>query len=361
MEYQHGGDVYTNKGMLDFSANINPLGPGSAVIEAAHDAVARMTQYPDARCMELRRALAEALRMKEAYFLFGNGGAELIFDVVRAKRPKKAVLLAPSFTEYRQALLAQGCRIVWYPLEESEDFELNEGYLEYLNEDVDMIFLCSPNNPVGNVIEPDLLRRVLRRCKEKGICMVMDECFCEFLDSWEEHTLLTMITEYPNLFIIRAFTKMYAMPGLRLGYGVCSDARLIGRMEELRQPWSVSVIAQEAGVAAVKDTGHPARTRAYIWQEREWIVEQLRAMGVRYYTPAANYVFLRSEHDLYGELRKHGILIRDCSNYDGLCKGYYRFAVRRRQENLRLMEALRQICTQPEILESNRERKGEMR
>ena len=300
MEYQHGGDVYTYEGMIDFSVNINPLGPGSSVIQAARNAVERMTQYPDARCRCLRRALAEALQ-------------------------------------------APGCEIIWYPLKESEEFELGEAYLEYLKEDVDMIFLCSPGNPVGNIIRMELLSKILECCRKRQIRMVMDECFYEFLDSWQEHTLQQKAAEYPNLFILRAFTKMYAMPGLRLGYGICSDAGLIRKMEGMRQPWSVSVVAQEAGAAAVGDVLHPVRTREYIRRERNWLVGQLDEIGVRDFTPAANYIFVRSEFDLCEELKKCGILIRDCSNYEGLGKGYYRFAVKKRQENQRLVEELRRI------------------
>ncbi len=344
MEYQHGGDVYTYEGMLDFSANINPLGPGSAAIEAAHGAVARMTQYPDARCRRLRRALSERLGLREDCFIFGNGGAELIFALAMAERPKKAVLLAPSFLEYRQALLAADCEIVLFRLKESEGFKLGEEYLEYLTDEIDMIFLCSPSNPVGNVIEQELLLRILARCKEKGIRMVMDESFCEFLDEWEAHTLLRQTAKYPELFVLRAFTKMYGMPGLRLGYGVCGDLELLKRLERMRQPWSISVVAQEAGEAAVRDTAHPARTREYIRKEREWLLCRLDEIGIKYYTPEANYIFIRSEYDLYEELKKRGILIRDCSNYDGLDKGYYRFAVKKREENLRLAEELRRIC-----------------
>ena len=344
MEYQHGGDVYTYEGMLDFSANINPLGAGSAVIEAAHGAIERITQYPDAGCRRLQRALAKRLEVDEDFLIFGNGGAELIFALVMAERPKKALLLAPSFTEYRQALLAVDCEIILFPLKESSGFELREEYLESLTEDIDMIFLCSPSNPVGNVISQTLLLRILERCKEKEIRMVMDECFYEFLDSWEEHTLQHKIGEYPQLFILRAFTKMYGMPGLRLGYGICCDLGLTKRMERMRQPWSVSVVAQEAGEAAVRDTAHPVRTREYIRQERKWLTGKLTELGIRYYPPSANYIFVRSEIDLYEELKKYGILIRDCSNYDGLDRGFYRFAVKKRQENVRLVDALRRIC-----------------
>lgn len=343
MEYQHGGDVYTYKGMTDFSANINPLGPGSAVIQAAHDAVARIGQYPDARCTKLRKALAKKLRTDGEFLIFGNGAAELIFTLVMAERPKKAVLLAPSFLEYKQALLAVDCEILYFPLREAEEFQLTEEYLECLTKDTDIIFLCSPGNPVGNVIGRELLIRILRRCREKKIRMVMDECFYEFLDAWEEATLERQVKDYPNLFILRAFTKMYAIPGLRLGYGICSDKKLIQAMERMRQPWSVSVVAQEAGVAAVGDAHHPVRTREYIRKEREWMEAQLEEIGVRYYKPWANYFFVKSEFELREKLLECGILIRDCRNYDGLEKGYYRFAIRNHRDNERLLKELGRI------------------
>lgn len=344
MEYQHGGDIYTYEGMIDFSTNINPLGPGGAVLQAARDAIARISRYPDARCRHLRKVLAETLKTEEDFLIFGNGGAELIFSLVMAERPKKAVLLAPSFTEYRQALIASECReIVLFHLFEFEDFRLTDRYLKYLNEDIDMIFLCSPSNPVGDVIEKGLLLRILKQCKDKKIRMVMDESFYEFLDSWEGATLQQQIKEYPNLFILRAFTKMYGMPGLRLGYGMCSDSGLLKKMERMRQPWSVSVVAQEAGAAAVKDQMHPIRTREFLRAERSWMVEELKRIGVRYFMPSANYIFIKSAYDLYEELLKCGILIRDCSNYDGLDKGYYRFAIRKHQDNQRLLEEIKRI------------------
>lgn len=344
MEYLHGGDVYTFPEMLDFSANINPLGASDSVLAAAAKAVSKMARYPDFRCRRLREVLAGKLTINPEYLIFGNGAAELIFLLSLAERPRKAVILAPSFAEYKQALAAVNCEVCLYQLQEADGFQLTETYLDYLTPDVDMIFLCSPNNPVGNVIDHELLLEIVKHCRQNQIRMVMDECFNEFLDTWQQETLLLQTEEYPQLFILQAFTKMYAMAGLRLGYGVCSDLALMERLNQMRQPWSVSVVAQAAGVAAVADADWPSKTRQYINKERKWLVGELQAIGICCYPSSANYIFMKSEFDLYEELLRRQILIRDCSNYDGLTKGYYRIAVRLQAENRKLVAALTEIC-----------------
>lgn len=348
MDYIHGGDIYTNPGMIDFSANINPLGASREVIRAARDAVSEITAYPDSRCRKLRIALAGQLDIRPEHLIFGNGAAELIFLLTMALKPHKALLTAPSFAEYKQALQTVDCEILYCPLQETKGFTLDEQYFKYLIPDLDLIFLCSPSNPVGNVIEHQLLLRILNYCQAHQIRMVVDECFYEFLDAWQEHTLQFETEQYPELFILRAFTKMHAMPGLRLGYGLCQDIGLIERMELLRQPWSVSTVAQAAGYAAVCDTNHVTRTRDFIRQERDWLLAGLDRIGVTYYKPTANFIFFKSSYPLYEMLKDDQILIRDCSNYDGLTKGYYRIAIRRRAENERLLGALEVIYQTPQ-------------
>ncbi len=343
MEYVHGGDIYTDEGMTDFSANINPLGPGAAVLLAAHASLEAISHYPDARCRRLRSALSGVLAVEPEYLVFGNGAAELIFLITAADRPRRAVLVTPSFAEYKQALAASGCEVVNYQLQEADGFQLDASYLDCLTPDVDMIFLCSPANPVGNVIDRKLLLKILERCRKYQIRMVMDECFYEFLDTWQTDTLQQEVILNPQLFVLRAFTKMHAMPGLRLGYGMCSDTELIQRMEQLRQPWSISVVAQAAGLAAVYDSGHVSRTRSLIRTEREWMMAELTRIGITFFPPRANYIFLKSSYSLDEELKAKKILIRNCSNYDGLENGYYRIAIRCRKENQLLIDALTEV------------------
>jgi len=347
MKYIHGGDVYTHEGMLDFSANINPLGPSEMVVWAARDAVSKMDRYPDPQCRRLRDAVAAVIQTRGEYLVFGNGAADLIFTLVLAEKPKKALLLAPAFEEYKQALQAVDCEIIYFPLFEEDHFSLSERYLECLNEDIDIIFLCVPANPVGNVIEKELLIKILEKCKKYRIRMVVDECFYEFLDNWQEATLHREAEMNSELFVLRAFTKVHAMPGIRLGYGLCRDQALLTKMEAVRQPWGVSVVAQAAGTAAVYETDRVARTRELIREERQWMTAEFERIGVNYYPPAANFIFMKSDYDLDEALKEQHILIRDCSNFTGLETGYYRIAVRCREENQKLLTALEYIYGSP--------------
>ncbi len=345
MEYGHGGDIYTYKGMLDFSVNVNPFGTSEAVLEAAKRGIDKCCAYPDSQCRALRAALAEKLDVPREYILPGNGAADLFFSLVTAEKPKKALVPVPAFSEYERALRTVDCAIRYYQTEEKDNFRLTERFLDALTEDLDMVFLCSPSNPAGQVIPEELLRRIIRWCGEKKIRIVLDECFVEFADPEKAFYAEREAEKCPQLFVVRAFTKMHAIPGLRLGYGITSDTELMDRLCGARQPWSVSIPAQEAGIAALSETeDHRAeKTRALIRTEREWLEQELKGMGFRVIPSEANFILMYSETDLAACLREKGILIRDCGNYRGLGKGWYRTAVRLHEENRLLTEALQEI------------------
>lgn len=350
MEYQHGGDIYTNEGMLDFSVNVNPFGASEAVKDAVRDAAEDISNYPDSRCRKLRSALAEKLAVEmqetarlEEMLVFGNGAADLIYALVLAEKPRKAVLCAPSFLEYAQALQSVECKISFHKLKEEHQFRLDEDFLEELKPDVDLIFLCSPDNPSGQVIERKLFLRILEKCEQNHIRLVLDECFYEFLDRPMEMTMVSYVSAHPQLFLLRAFTKMAAIPGLRLGYGICADQDLLGRIEQIRQPWSVSVVAQAAGLAALQEKERGEEIRQILAKERKFLEQGLHAEEIEYIPSRANFILLKCPVDLYQELKNNHILIRDCANYEGLTKGYYRIAVRKREENEYLLQALHKI------------------
>ena len=344
MEYGHGGDIYTYRDMLDFSVNVNPLGSSGKVIEAAKKGVERAAQYPDSRCRELRSALSEKKGIPEDCFLVGNGAADLFFSLVLAEKPKKAVIPVPAFSEYAHALRTVDCRIKEYILRREEQFTLTEDFLECLTPETDMVFLCSPSNPAGRVISRELLCRIADRCEVAQIRLVVDECFIDFLSEPSEFTMERMTEQYSCLFVVQAFTKTHAIPGLRLGYGITSDQELLERMQQIRQPWSVSTPAQAAGLAALRDSGRIQEARELVCGERARMEKELRDAGVEVIPSEANFILLHSPYDLFSLLKDRGILIRDCSNYSGLGKGWYRTAVRRREENDRLLEAIRQSC-----------------
>ena len=173
--------------------------------------------------------------------------------------------------------------------------------------------------------------------------MVVDECFLDFVEEPEKHTLKGKLAEYPNLFLLKAFTKRYAIPGVRLGYGFCSDSSVLERMEAVTQPWNVSTMAQQAGLAALKETEYVEKGRQLVFQESAWMKEKMGQLGQKVYPSEANYIFFHGPANLFECCVPKGILIRDCSNYPGLEKGYFRVAVKLHEQNEKLIQVLTDI------------------
>ena len=342
--YLHGGDVYLNTIRLDFSVNLNPAGTPDPVLQAARDSMELIRNYPDPEQRALRTALAETLKIPAEQFLFGNGAAELIDAYLSAAAPEKIILPEPSFSEYRRIPETQHAEILPFPLHEDTDFQLQETILDLLQEqDAGMLILCTPNNPNGAMIRPEFLRKILKQCQETGIRVMLDECFIMLSDHPEYAADAALLQEYPNLFVLRTFTKSFAMPGLRLGYGMTSDANLRERMRLLLQPWNISIPATAAGIAALQETEHVTNARELIRTERAFLAEGLRSIGFTVYESESNYLLFRGPETLGEDLLAHGILIRDCSNYRGLSRGYFRIAVRQHSDNRQLLETLRML------------------
>ena len=360
MEYQHGGDIYTNNVTIDYSANINPLGLSQSVKEAVHKAADNCSCYPDSQSMKLRNLLSEFHGVFPDHIICGNGAADLIFQIVQALKPKNALLIDPSFLEYEQALRASSCNIVHFTLREEDGFRLGKkklkDWLEKSGMDFQMLFLCNPNNPTGLASGKEAMAEILDACRDRGIVCVVDECFNEFLQEPEQYSVLEFVQSggYENVFLLKAFTKLYAMAGLRLGYGICTGKEILDRMNLIRQPWSVSSLAQAAGEAALKEKSYVEKTRQVITCEREYLKSALSALGFQVFDSMANYIFFRDlrptaltqEKLLYRQLLDRKVLIRSCSNYKGLNHTYYRICVKQRKENEEFLSILKSIVTE---------------
>lgn len=352
----HGGDIYSAREriegeIIDFSANLNPLGLPDSVRSALCDAMDTFCCYPDPLCRELVEEIAKNEQVDKKNILCGNGAADLIFRVVWAIRPKNALVAVPTFAEYQLALNACGCHVEQFMMKEEQDFTLTEEFLSCIRPETDLVFLCNPNNPTGQLIDRKLLERILVRCAACGTMLVVDECFRDFLDNPEENSMKLWVDSFPNLMILRAFTKHYAMAGLRLGYCLCANPPLLERMNQCGQPWSVSVPAQVAGVAALKDTEYLQKSLALIREERTYLKEELKKLDIRVIGSHANYLFFRlpDSKDLKDVLEQDGILIRSCANYPGLNEDYYRIAVKKHEHNQKLIEALERYLKSPVI------------
>lgn len=338
----HGGDIYGGDVELDFSANTNPFGTPKGIIDAVRAALLQMHRYPDPYCRKLVQAISDFEGVPNEYILCGNGAADLIYAYCEAVRPGLAVELAPTFSEYALGLERVGSRVERYYLQQENAFELDEGFASYLIETKpDVVFLCNPNNPTGKTIDPQLLERILSFCAETDIRLFVDECFLDLSDSGE--SLKEFLAEHPNLFILKAFTKSYGMAGIRLGYCLCSDSRLLERMSKAVQPWNVSSLAQAAGVAALQEQEFLQRTKELITVERQWLNAELEDFGFRVFPSSANYLLFKGPADLYAKLKEKKIAIRNCDNYYGLGPGWYRIAVRLHEENERLIRAMKEV------------------
>ena len=260
-----------------------------------------------------------------------------------AVRPRRALLPAPTFAEYAAALDTVGCTVDRFLLDEANDFAVTEDFVQAVTEDTDMVFLCQPNNPTGQVTPPTLVERLVSRCADCGAVLVVDECFLDFLPDRDALTAERFLNEAPKLVILKAFTKLYAMAGVRLGYALCSDTALLAGMQAAGQPWAVSGLAQAAGLAALQESAYAEAVRALIEAERPRLAAGLRALGLYVIEGRANYLLFRAPADFGEKLRQHGAVVRSCGNYPGLDDGWYRTAVRTAEENTKLLAIMKEV------------------
>lgn len=341
MQY-HGGDIYRNQIRQDFSVNTNPLGMPDPVKEALHQAVEEAENYPDIRAQALSTAVAEQLQVRKEQLVFGNGASELFHAVLHAIKPSKILIPVPSFLGYEEAAKAIDCEVIFYEMKKEENFCLTDRILDVLDENISLVFLANPNNPVGNLVEPELIFQIAEKCRQCDITLVLDECFMELTGKEQTYSFFKRLDEFSNVVVIRAFTKLYAIPGVRLGYLVC-EQNLAEKIRLQLPEWNLSVFAQRAGVAAIKEQEYIARAVVCIQTQRQFLLEELQAAGCSVFDSDADYLLFYSEMPLYELFLQRGILIRDCSNFRGLQRGYYRIAVKSEEQNRMFAEVLREI------------------
>ena len=345
----HGGDIYSyarkyGSNPLDFSVNTNPLGLPKGVAAAVRAMSREHCAYPDVYCRGLRSEISKHEHIPAEYIFCGNGAADIIFRIAYGLAPKRALLTAPAFSEYEKALVKGGCQVDYCKLSDENDFKIDAGILKKIRNH-DILFICNPNNPTGQITDKALLLEIARECRDRGCILVIDECFIEFLEQPEQYTLKDEIECFANLIILRAFTKTYAMAGLRLGYCMASDRGCLEKISEAGQPWAVSTVAQTAGIAALKESEYICKTRDLIKKERKYLARELQKAGMKVFNSCANFIlfYAAGMPELYAALLDRGILIRSCDNFAGLSMGYYRIAVKSHSCNKKFVYALNEV------------------
>jgi threonine-phosphate decarboxylase len=351
--YHHGGNVFSAarqlgfppEAILDFSASINPLGPAPGVRKAIADAFKHVPNYPESGSPALCSALADYLSLPADHIAVANGSTELIHLLPRLFRRAtgRALLLAPTFAEYGNALELAGWHCTCLPLDHATGFALDTGAIAgELAKGYDLFIICNPGNPTGTLYPLDEIETLYRFCRSSGCFFVIDEAFSDFTDNSSAQYL---IPSTDSGLILRSMTKFFGFPGIRVGYSIASAA-VTARLKRFLPPWNVSVVAQAAALAGLADRGHCQRTLALIEKERRYLADSLaRLKGLTVYDGAANYLLVRLDNGLTAaglqeQLLKELILIRDCSDFDGLDERFFRVAVKGRADNKKLLQAI---------------------
>ncbi len=349
---QHGGNVLQMahkfgvdpRMVLDFSANINPMGLPDSLKSALIENIGCLEHYPDIDYTELNQTLAQHVGCQTEWVLPGNGATELIFLWVHYFRPKTALLVEPSFAEYRRALERYECQIQSFDLKEPNGFALDDSLLDALSADLDCLFLCTPNNPTGLMPSHSLLEAVIDKCQALHIGLFIDESFIDFLPN--NPGCSKLLDGNPHLYILRSMTKFYAMPGLRLGYLLSSNQLLLDTIRAQREPWTINAFAALSAQVVLNDDDYTEATHTWLNQQQTYLYHALcEFAALEVFKPSANYLFFKlniANFDLQSALMKQQILIRHCANYPGLNHQFYRVAVKSEVDNKRLIEALKE-------------------
>lgn len=343
MSVKHGGDIYQyDKEVIDFSSNINPLGPPAALEELFTADLGHITRYPDRSYKKLRQSIASYHNVNKDQIMVGNGAAEIIYLLGQLFSNRKAVVPEPTFSEYSHILKINGGSPVVVKRKPRQGFQLPGGKLADSLSQAAGVFLCRPNNPAGKMSDLKELTQILP--SEKII--ISDESFLDFVPGGEDKSLLQELPHRKNLIVLRSATKFFALPGLRLGYAVARN-NIIERLEKHQPPWSVNSLACRAGRIMYEQENFRRRTITWLQKERNFLQNKLKKLDAFTLFPGeANFFLLKIDKkaftspDLKQELIKNDILIRDAASFTGLDRYYFRVAVKTREKNKKLLAAL---------------------
>ncbi len=358
--FVHGGNIYDVSPVggkwLDFSANINPLGLCESVKKAISDSVDEIVHYPDPSGKELKEAISVHYGIKSSEIVLGNGAAELFYVLMHTIKPKRILIPVPSFSEYERAAISSGARIDNFPLRQKDDFCIDEERLLSAAVDYDAVFIGNPNNPTGCLVEKKFICRLAQSLPNTAV--IVDESFLDFLPSDEPYSVRKMVSSYSNLYVLASLTKFFAIPGLRLGFGIVSES-MVERLDMQKDPWNVNLLAHKAGISALSAAKYQESTRSFVTAEKEFLANAITelGLGVRLFRPSVNFILMDIKNcrlnqtpgnrltasDVTRAYREKGVLVRNCDNYPMLGDTYIRIAVRTREENNQFLKITKEI------------------
>lgn len=339
--------------MISFAANVNPLGISPLLKKELSKHLDVISSYPERDYHTLRAAIGEYVHADSHTILVGNGSTELISGVIRSICPKDAVLIAPSYSEYEREVKLCGGNLRYFPLSKENNWKLSlSSLLPFLKPETDMLILCNPNNPTSNAVPALVLKKLLTVCKERDIMVMIDETYIEFSDHIEQFEAIPLTSEFDNLIVLRGISKFFAAPGLRLGYGICSNQNLRDSINRHKDPWTINSLAAKAGEIMFSDTLYQEQTKTLILQEKQRMSAALAKTGaIHIYPSESNFLLLEitkpnlTAYDCFAHCAKQGLMIRDCTNFPFLGSQFLRVCMMLPEDNQRLITALTEILT----------------
>jgi len=372
--FEHGGNIYRlaeelkmqERKVMDFSASVNPLGVSKKIKTEMRKHLKYLHNYPDPEAKRLRKRLAQYHGIDLETILCGNGSTEFIYLITKALRPQKVLIPAPTFSEYERAVLINQESEVWNQKSETTEQRVHIKYLILKKKDnfkiipdkfiatmkgdinselsdtpCEMAFLCNPNNPTGRLLRGDDVKRIADAAKEFKCYLIVDEAFIDFC---ADDSVTKDVRDNPYLIVLRSMTGFYALSGLRIGYGIFPQ-HLIERLKKYKEPWTINNLAQRAAVVALKDKVYRSETFKLIKGEKKFLEKSFRKIGIEFFDSDVNFYLLKinNANELCQQLKRKGILLRDCSIFRGLDSTYLRVAVKSHKENTILIKELTSI------------------
>lgn len=347
----HGGNIYSlqrsgKRDILDYSSNINPLGVPESLKKAIQENFSVLEKYPDINYMELREKIGKYNNISKDNVIVGNGATEVLFLYMKVLKPENVLIVAPTFAEYERALKTVESKIDFFELREKDNFVIDISELKEKSKNYDLVVICNPNNPTGKFISLDKIDDLNRYLEKNGTKLFLDESFIEFKKGWDKETALNLKSK--NIFILRALTKFFALPGIRLGYGLTYDKNIILKINEIREPWSVNAFADLAGKIILDDSPYIEKTEKWIEEERKFFIDELKKIDrIKVYDTETNFVLIKfktmTAEIFRNKMIEKNILVRNASNFKFLNEYFVRLAIKDREKNIKVLESIKEV------------------
>lgn len=333
--------------IIPFAGNVNPLGISPLLKKSMASHIESISEYPDRDYKELRSTLALYCNVPMEHIIVGNGATEMISLTMQLLRPKHALLLSPTYSEYTREIDLVGGHVEEYFLREDLDFKLDlNDLISKLTDDIDLLAICNPNNPTSSALNTEEITKILTHCKLHDIFVMIDETYVEFAPDIDTISAVSLTTKFDNFMILRGTSKFFCAPGLRLGYGICGNLAFLERMNSIKNPWTINTLAALAGEAMFMDTDYIQTTKDYIQSERTRCIDILsKRDNLKIYPAYANFILVKlldgtTSFEMFERCIKSGLMIRDCTSFHGLDGEFIRFCIQKKEDNDRLLNLL---------------------